>query len=66
MKSAQQEKNISQVILKELEKSSIDIRNCIGQAYDDAAAMTSEKVGIAAFIKKWLRWPIITIAPVTA
>ena len=37
--------------IKELEKSHIDIRNCIGPAYDGAAALAFEKVVVAAFIK---------------
>ena len=44
--------NISTMILEKLEKDGIDIQNCRGQAYDNAAVMAGQHTGVQKRIKE--------------
>lgn len=44
--------NIGNVILNEINKVGLDLNNCVGQGYDGAAAMSSERIGAAAYVKQ--------------
>ena len=45
-------KIIANEIIRVLEKSNLDIKNCCGQGYDGASNMSSEAVGVQKQIKK--------------
>ena len=44
--------NIGKVILREINRIELDPGFCVGQGYDGASPMSSEKIGAAAYVKK--------------
>ena len=46
-------KNMGTVILNALTNLGLDLQKCIGQCYDGASSMSSEKVGVVAEVKKY-------------
>ncbi len=44
--------NIGKVILRETGRKRLDPSFCVGQGYDGASAMSSERIGAAANVKK--------------
>ena len=54
--------NMGKVIVAALTDLGVDMQKCVGQCYDGARAMSSEKVGVVAEVKKSLQMLIMCTA----